>query len=196
MASFNPELQAQTPPVLPPKPGSHETSRIATPNSVAFHQPPDGERPGGSRLPGAVMAAPVAIPDPGDQWLPQILQDKSFVFRQLRWCSNLCADSSHAESKTSPRSSPTQASSTPSPTLPTPSTPQSKPPTKPSPPHCAITSNSPSNWPMSSRGSPTSAQPRRRSSCQRTPLNDSGARSSRTWTTRSRPSLLRHSTSS
>ncbi|KAK7416079.1 hypothetical protein QQX98_005407 [Neonectria punicea] len=76
MASFNPELQGQTPPVLPPKPGSHETSRIATPNSVAFQQPPDAERPGGSRLPGTVMAAPVDIPDPGDQWLPQILQDK------------------------------------------------------------------------------------------------------------------------
>lgn len=72
MASFTPELQAQTPPVLPPKPGSHETSRIATPNSVAFPPPPDA----GSRLPGAVAAAPVAISDPGDQWLPQMLQEK------------------------------------------------------------------------------------------------------------------------
>ncbi|KAH8735426.1 hypothetical protein BGZ61DRAFT_440224 [Ilyonectria robusta] len=72
MASFTPELQAQTPPVLPPKPGSHETSRIATPNSVAFPPPPDA----GSRLPGAVAAASVAIPDPGDQWLPQMLQEK------------------------------------------------------------------------------------------------------------------------
>ncbi|KAH6996667.1 hypothetical protein BKA56DRAFT_666860 [Ilyonectria sp. MPI-CAGE-AT-0026] len=72
MASFTPELQAQTPPVLPPKPGSHETSRIATPNSVAFPPPPDA----GSRLPGAVATAPVAIPDPGDQWLPQMLQEK------------------------------------------------------------------------------------------------------------------------
>ncbi|KAH7160163.1 hypothetical protein B0J13DRAFT_540541 [Dactylonectria estremocensis] len=72
MASFTPDLQAPTPPVLPPKPGSHETSRIATPNSTAF--PPQSDL--GNRPVAAVAAVPVAIPDPGDQWLPQVLQDK------------------------------------------------------------------------------------------------------------------------
>ncbi|KAF7542885.1 hypothetical protein G7Z17_g11202 [Cylindrodendrum hubeiense] len=42
------------------------------PSSAAFPPPPDA----GNRPPGAVVAAPVAIPDPGDQWLPQMLQDK------------------------------------------------------------------------------------------------------------------------
>ncbi|KAH6895151.1 hypothetical protein B0T10DRAFT_208642 [Thelonectria olida] len=75
MASYTPELQGPTPPVLPPKPGSHETSRIATPNSAGLPPPPDA--PGPSRMSGVVAAAPISIPDPGDQWLPQILEDKS-----------------------------------------------------------------------------------------------------------------------
>lgn len=71
MASYTPDISAQAPPVLPPKPGSHETSRIATPTSAL--PPSDAER----RVPGTVAPPPTSIPDPGDQWLPQLLQDKS-----------------------------------------------------------------------------------------------------------------------
>ncbi|KAI8724829.1 VPS37 C-terminal domain-containing protein [Fusarium sp. LHS14.1] len=74
MATYTPELQGATPPVLPPKPGSHETSRIATPTSIAG---PGPFEPGSNRVSSSVNAAPTSIPDPGDQWLPQILQDKS-----------------------------------------------------------------------------------------------------------------------
>ncbi|KAM0437451.1 hypothetical protein ACHAPT_001813 [Fusarium lateritium] len=74
MSSFTPELQGATPPVLPPKPGSHETSRIATPTPTAGPAPFDTGR---NRVSSSVHAAPTSIPDPGDQWLPQILQDKS-----------------------------------------------------------------------------------------------------------------------
>ncbi|KAH7257423.1 hypothetical protein BKA59DRAFT_508315 [Fusarium tricinctum] len=71
MASFAAELQGATPPVLPPKPGSHETSRIATPASAGVPPPCEGRFPSNN-----VNPAPTSIPDPGDQWLPQILQDK------------------------------------------------------------------------------------------------------------------------
>ncbi|KAF4416176.1 nuclear pore [Fusarium acutatum] len=72
MASFAADMQGATPPVLPPKPGSHETSRIATPTSSGV--PPPSE----SRIPSnTINNAPASIPDPGEQWLPQILQDKS-----------------------------------------------------------------------------------------------------------------------
>ncbi|RGP74926.1 hypothetical protein FLONG3_5898 [Fusarium longipes] len=72
MASFVPEVQVATPPVPPPKPGSHEASRIATPTSAGVPPPPE-RRVTSSNL----NTAPTSIPDPGDQWLPQILQDKS-----------------------------------------------------------------------------------------------------------------------
>ncbi|KAF7545618.1 hypothetical protein G7046_g9523 [Stylonectria norvegica] len=92
MASYNPESQGQNPPVLPPKPSSHETSRIATPSSTAAQ--PESNRP------VAVAVAPPVIPDSGEQWLPQMLQDKS----------------------TSPPSSHRPPSSMPSPMRPPPST--------------------------------------------------------------------------
>lgn len=64
--------------MLPPKPnGSHETSRIATPTSVAPPPPLPPQDAGGLRVSGTVAPAPTAIADPGEQWLPQILQDKS-----------------------------------------------------------------------------------------------------------------------
>ncbi|KAI1057822.1 hypothetical protein LB506_000059 [Fusarium annulatum] len=66
------EMQGATPPVLPPKPGSHETSRIATPTSSGVPPPSEGRIPSNT-----VNHAPASIPDPGEQWLPQILQDKS-----------------------------------------------------------------------------------------------------------------------
>ncbi|KAI5462991.1 hypothetical protein BGZ63DRAFT_353115 [Mariannaea sp. PMI_226] len=88
MDSYTPEPPSATPPVLPPKPGSHETSRLATPKSADFHYPPpppppqqqlaDGDRlAGANRNSGFVADVPEAIPDPGDQWLPKILEDKS-----------------------------------------------------------------------------------------------------------------------
>ncbi|KAF4338251.1 nuclear pore [Fusarium beomiforme] len=72
MASFAAEMQGATPPVLPPKPGSHETSRIATPTSASVPSPSEGRFPSNT-----VNPVPTSIPDPGDQWLPQILRDKS-----------------------------------------------------------------------------------------------------------------------
>ncbi|KAF5658761.1 hypothetical protein FDENT_14041 [Fusarium denticulatum] len=72
MASFVADMQGATPPVLPPKPGSHETSRIATPTSSGLPPPSEGRIPSNT-----VTNAPASIPDPGEQWLPQILQHKS-----------------------------------------------------------------------------------------------------------------------
>ncbi|PCD22787.1 hypothetical protein FGRA07_04157 [Fusarium graminearum] len=69
---FASELQGATPPVLPPKPGSHEASRIATPASAGVPPPSEGRIPSNN-----VNPAPTSIPDPGEQWLPQILEDKS-----------------------------------------------------------------------------------------------------------------------
>ncbi|KAF9767923.1 hypothetical protein IL306_014863, partial [Fusarium sp. DS 682] len=77
IASFAAEMQGATPPVLPPKPGSHETSRIATPTSASVPPPSEGRIPSNTVNPAAA-----SIPDPGDQWLPQILQDKSYVIPQ------------------------------------------------------------------------------------------------------------------
>ncbi|KFA75416.1 hypothetical protein S40288_06792 [Stachybotrys chartarum IBT 40288] len=75
MASYS------TPPVLPPKPGSHDASRTSTPAAAPGLPPTDFERPPrGSRAGGGdahSQAPPPAVPDPGDQWLPQVLQDKS-----------------------------------------------------------------------------------------------------------------------
>lgn len=93
MASFRPDGLAETPPVLPPKPGSHEASRINTPSTAGHWNNLPTAGPGpfdhGRAVPGSGVepaAAPVAaaaassIPDPGDMWLPQVLQDKSYVF--------------------------------------------------------------------------------------------------------------------
>lgn len=83
-------MYSYTPPVPPPKPGSHETSRMGTPSTSQSPRPPpipDYSRP--QNLPEAVAAGgarPQAgqqqqqvEPDPGDQWLPRFLEDKSWV---------------------------------------------------------------------------------------------------------------------
>lgn len=72
MSSFTPDLQGPTPPILPPKPGSHDTSRIATPHSAGLPPPPP-------LTDAPAVESPASVPDPGDQWLPKMLQDKSFV---------------------------------------------------------------------------------------------------------------------
>ncbi|KAI0197718.1 hypothetical protein F4808DRAFT_288013 [Astrocystis sublimbata] len=92
--------QTPPPPVPPPKPNSHDVSRLGTPagNSPRPQPPlPDNARGGGpegmtvsgtsSISNGSIDAsglilAPAGhvqepIPDPGDAWLPKILEDKS-----------------------------------------------------------------------------------------------------------------------
>lgn len=86
------------PPVLPPKPSSHEASRLGTPSAVgnsprpAPPLPPDYDGGGLNSVdPGFAAAMDAAasglIPaptpqqpvpeDPGELWLPKILEDKS-----------------------------------------------------------------------------------------------------------------------
>ncbi|GFP52760.1 hypothetical protein ACSS6W_003142 [Trichoderma asperelloides] len=102
MSSFPADSHAPTPPILPPKPSSQEPSRIGTPASGAAPPPPPstlseaGQQYRSSVIAGldaaataaaggvptpppppAVAARSADIPDPGDQWLPQVLQDKS-----------------------------------------------------------------------------------------------------------------------
>ncbi|KUI63150.1 hypothetical protein VP1G_10272, partial [Cytospora mali] len=97
------DIYSNTPPAPPPKPGSHEVSRMSTPittQSPRAAPPTDQQQQqqqqqqkfpselpdaaagtaaatgvGGSQQ--AQVARPQAIPDPGDQWLPKILEDKS-----------------------------------------------------------------------------------------------------------------------
>ncbi|KAI0889482.1 uncharacterized protein GGS22DRAFT_185062 [Annulohypoxylon maeteangense] len=84
------------PPVPPPKPSSHEASRLGTPSASNSPRPPppipddtlarDSQGKGKSSASidaSGLIPAPIAggehesIPDPGDQWLPKILEDKS-----------------------------------------------------------------------------------------------------------------------
>ncbi|KAH0432607.1 hypothetical protein CcaCcLH18_06353 [Colletotrichum camelliae] len=82
-------MHAPPPPSLPPKPGSHDTSRIGTPVTSNSPRPGTGsginsEGPGGAhgslahQQAGLEFARPEPVPDPGDQWLPTVLQDKSY----------------------------------------------------------------------------------------------------------------------
>ncbi|KAM3561714.1 hypothetical protein MY1884_002249 [Beauveria asiatica] len=103
MSRYHPD-QGATPPAPPPKPGSHETSRMATPSGAGSSSsvPPPPPPPPGYGNYGAneplqlqhVQAAdaeagvqqqqqqqqldvPQPMPDPGENWLPEMLQDKS-----------------------------------------------------------------------------------------------------------------------
>lgn len=82
------KMQEPAPPVPPPKPSNHEPSRINTPVATASQSP----RPGsgfdpasttrGSLSSRATQGDPAQqgyTPDPGDQWLPKILQNKLCV---------------------------------------------------------------------------------------------------------------------
>ncbi|KAI0151956.1 hypothetical protein F4776DRAFT_658889 [Hypoxylon sp. NC0597] len=89
------------PPVPPPKPSSHDASRLGTPAAASSPRPPPpppvpddsflrsldgrGKSPATMDASG-LIPAPMGgnfnteretIPDPGDQWLPKILEDKS-----------------------------------------------------------------------------------------------------------------------
>ncbi|KAI1482492.1 hypothetical protein F4774DRAFT_407100 [Daldinia eschscholtzii] len=90
------------PPVPPPKPSSHDASRLGTPATSNSPRPPPAvpddtfSKPmeGKGKLPSAMDASGLIpasasmmgggaerereiIPDPGEQWLPKILEDKS-----------------------------------------------------------------------------------------------------------------------
>ncbi|KAK4154015.1 hypothetical protein C8A00DRAFT_14827 [Chaetomidium leptoderma] len=79
-------MYAHTPPAPPPKPpGSHDVSRMSTPASGPAPRPPPlpeaivaGLGPTGSRTAADHHAAQSQdVGDPGDQWLPRFLEDKS-----------------------------------------------------------------------------------------------------------------------
>ncbi|KAJ4417446.1 hypothetical protein N0V85_001833 [Neurospora sp. IMI 360204] len=75
-------MYSHTPPLPPPKPsGSHEATRINTPETSPSPRPPQRPETGGPGADGFqhVGSAPTGqpIPDPGEQWLPKFLQDKS-----------------------------------------------------------------------------------------------------------------------
>ncbi|KAK4188337.1 hypothetical protein QBC35DRAFT_496450 [Podospora australis] len=81
-------MYSQTPPVPPPKPtASHEASRMSTPGAGSQSSRPAPQLPeavtgglhttrsGSSQNDGITPRH--GTPDPGDQWLPKFLQDKS-----------------------------------------------------------------------------------------------------------------------
>ncbi|OTA54331.1 hypothetical protein K449DRAFT_469528 [Hypoxylon sp. EC38] len=66
------------PPVPPPKPSSHDASRLGTPAAAnSPRPPPPPPMPDDSFLRSLDGRGKETIPDPGDQWLPKILEDKS-----------------------------------------------------------------------------------------------------------------------
>ncbi|PSR91942.1 hypothetical protein BD289DRAFT_429970 [Coniella lustricola] len=91
------DVYSSTPPAPPPKPGSHEVSRMGTPATVNSPQRPAPPVPDyhqqyqqqqqHSDLPEAAagigggpeshIVRSQAAADPGDQWLPKFLEDKS-----------------------------------------------------------------------------------------------------------------------
>ncbi|TQW06825.1 hypothetical protein IF2G_05209 [Cordyceps javanica] len=101
--------QGATPPAPPPKPGSHEASRMTTPSTSGDGSvpppppppPPQQQHPGyagySTHEPSPLQQAqvvdadgaatgalqqqlevPQPMPDPGEGWLPETLQDKSY----------------------------------------------------------------------------------------------------------------------
>lgn len=82
-------IYSNTPPAPPPKPGSHDVSRMSTPINTQSPGPsphPDQQQHSDLPEPAGVPVSqqaqatrPQAIQDPGDQWLPQFLEDKSCV---------------------------------------------------------------------------------------------------------------------
>jgi hypothetical protein len=87
--SFDPN----TPPAPPPKPSSQEVSRRSTPAGSQPLPPPPPPQPeafgtyGASEDPQSLQQARFSsevvyaqqIQDPGEHWLPKVLEDKSFV---------------------------------------------------------------------------------------------------------------------
>ncbi|KAJ6788276.1 hypothetical protein PWT90_02413 [Aphanocladium album] len=109
MSGYHPD-QGATPPAPPPKPGSHEASRMATPSAGSSSVPPlPPQQQQNQQYPGSVgygahepsqlqhaqtldgveggqaavqqhLDVPQPQPDPGEGWLPETLQDKSYVY--------------------------------------------------------------------------------------------------------------------
>ncbi|KAL1883855.1 hypothetical protein VTK73DRAFT_7643 [Phialemonium thermophilum] len=73
-------MYSYTPPRPPPKPDSHEASRKSTPAS-STQSPPAPPLPDAGEIHGTSASASIGqsqvIPDPGEQWLPRFLEDKS-----------------------------------------------------------------------------------------------------------------------
>ncbi|KAI0025447.1 hypothetical protein F4780DRAFT_330637 [Xylariomycetidae sp. FL0641] len=82
------------PPIPPPKPSSHDASRLGTPTIANSPRPLPGQDTGFGGEASGLIPAPMGehggappphphpaqsqpIPDPGEQWLPKILEDKS-----------------------------------------------------------------------------------------------------------------------
>lgn len=104
MSGYHPD-QSATPPAPPPKPGSHEASRMTTPgtSSSSVPPPPPPQHPGyssystyepsqlqqvqtmdaegqvGGSAAQQQLEVPQPMPDPGEGWLPETLQDKPCV---------------------------------------------------------------------------------------------------------------------
>jgi hypothetical protein len=81
-------MYAHTPPAPPPKPpGTHDVSRMNTPATGPAPRPPPlpEAMAAGLGAVGTPAAAeqhgsrPHEVADPGDQWLPKFLEDKSYV---------------------------------------------------------------------------------------------------------------------
>ncbi|EGX90217.1 hypothetical protein CCM_06636 [Cordyceps militaris CM01] len=103
MSGYHPD-QGATPPAPPPKPDSHEASRMATPSTsgsvppppppqqypgyagYAAHEPSQLQQTQTADADGAVppqLDVPQPMPDPGEGWLPETLQDKSPLWTRL-----------------------------------------------------------------------------------------------------------------
>ena len=75
------------PPPPPPKPSSHEASRLGTPAAAQSPRPPPVPDYGPEAFEGQASTTdpagliPATVyeeqPDPGEQWLPQFVEDKS-----------------------------------------------------------------------------------------------------------------------
>ncbi|EAA29389.1 hypothetical protein GE21DRAFT_1021 [Neurospora crassa] len=75
-------MYSHTPPLLPPKPsGSHEVTHINTAETSPSPRPPERPETGGPGADGFQQGGLThngqTISDPGEQWLPKFLQDKS-----------------------------------------------------------------------------------------------------------------------
>jgi hypothetical protein len=86
--SYDPNM----PPAPPPKPNSQEVSRQSTPaTSQSLPLPTTGEQRGYIQAPdgrrdqeqAGMHEAAERSQDPGDRWLPKLLQDKSYVASAL-----------------------------------------------------------------------------------------------------------------
>lgn len=75
-------IDPDAPPPPPPKPNSRDVSRQGTPagtGNQSFPRPGESSVQYEGRQGTVSREQPQQIQDPGDQWLPKILMDKSYV---------------------------------------------------------------------------------------------------------------------